>query len=111
MKAWFVSPLSEQTGYIVFADTSGKARRIGVGVLGEEFVDVSVKRLPAMDGDPHPVKPREYLSIGYFVFCAGCERVIGDDAEVRLEDARGELYCNECDYGPTELEIEHALQS
>lgn len=56
MKAWLVNfagcPLEENENLLIFAETRGKAKSIGVGELGADFSEVSAKRWSKMDGLP-----------------------------------------------------------
>lgn len=53
MKAWLVNfagcPLEENENLLVFAETRGKAKSIGVGELGGDYFEVAAKRWPGMD--------------------------------------------------------------
>lgn len=73
MKAWYVSVFYADAGDIVYADTRGKARQKGLAVLeGESFLDVRVRRVPAVDGEPHKLTVQEWLDLGYSYECMGC---------------------------------------
>jgi len=53
MKAWSVMDYGAECGYIVFAETRGKARAAAMGCAGldcSEWNDVEVRRIPKLDG-------------------------------------------------------------
>jgi len=53
MKAWGCNDYNAECGYIVFAETRGKAHSIAMGAAGfdcSEWNDVQVKRMPTVDG-------------------------------------------------------------
>ena len=53
MKAWSAMDYNAQCGYIVFAETRGKARLLAMrepGLDSSEWVDIDVKRMPDFDG-------------------------------------------------------------
>lgn len=56
MKAWLVNfagcPLEENENLLVFAETRGKARSVGVDELGADYFDITAKRWPRMDDLP-----------------------------------------------------------
>ena len=53
MKAWSVNDYNAECGYIVFAETRGKARSLAMGEAGldtSEWTDVEVRRMKTLDG-------------------------------------------------------------
>ena len=65
---------------VVFADTRGRARRLGAGEFDTEFTAVNVRRLPEFDeyAALRHMPDAVLLAHGWLVPCAGCGEIVED---------------------------------
>lgn len=93
LKAWAVRSEDYETGCVVFAETRGKAHRLGVSELDEEWTSIRVKRAPEFDDlAPGPLTDLQYFQRGWWLHCA-CGSQCHPDIEGTVIDG-GEVYCS-----------------
>lgn len=93
LKAWAVRSEDYETGCVVFAETRGKAHRLGVSELDEEWTSIRVKRAPEFDElAPGPVTRLDYIARGWWTICACGSQCHADTEGTVIAD--GEVYCS-----------------
>lgn len=94
LKTYAVRDTDYESGCVVFAATRGKAHRLGVSELDEEWTNVRVKRAPEFDDlAPGPLNPRDYIERGYWTVCV-CGSQCHPDVDGTVIDGT-EVYCSE----------------
>lgn len=80
----------------VLATSRGKARRIGADIMGDDFVRVSVARMPQWDcyALTGHVPTAEFIAAGWMIPCAACGSMdLGERYEVSQMER---VTCTEC---------------
>jgi hypothetical protein len=98
LKAWYVSD-KDGYGYIVFTETRGKARVLGMYELERDFIDVNVKRERKYDeyAEKGYVPIEVLLKDGWRFECCGCYSMVTVEDVLRGGLVREEnVYCTDC---------------
>lgn len=99
MPAYCITTPDEDTSYIVFADSPGRAKQSCDAMAHYEFIEIRAKRLPQFDhfeGLGH-VPLSAALAAGWYTRCRGCEMPIHDGDEFKLiDDETWEAHCATC---------------
>lgn len=100
LKAWQVDRYDEAESCIVFAETQGKARQLGMYELEESFMDVqSPRRVKWADkfAEQGKVPLAEKIAHGWWQECAHCDAQVDEDSLADGARIVGEkAYCHEC---------------